>query len=305
MVETRTPAWPHAEHSRQVTVNGLRWQVQVMGQGPALWLLHGTGSAGLSWRDLLPRLASRCTVVVPDLPGHGQSAALPASAASMTGMARALAALAQALSLPPQAVVGHSAGAALALRACLDGGLAPRCLIGINAALLPFSGPARLVLPALARVLHHQPWLADRVADLVARRAADGAGLQRLVRSTGSTLDATGLALYGRLISDPAHVRGALAMMAHWDLDQLQRDLLRAVDRAASSQTPTRLPTLHLVTSARDATVPPRQARTLHDALAGRPGWDMHLHELPGLGHLAHEEAPGRLAELILSLLAV
>jgi magnesium chelatase accessory protein len=202
-------------------------------------------------------------------------------------------------------VVGHSAGAALALRASLDGGLAPRCLIGINAALLPFSGPARLVLPALARVLHHQPWLADRVADLVARRAADGAGLQRLVRSTGSTLDATGLALYGRLISDPAHVRGALAMMAHWDLDQLQRDLLRAVDRAASSQTPTRLPTLHLVTGARDATVPPRQARTLHDALAGRPGWDMHLHELPGLGHLAHEEAPGRLAELILSLLAV
>ena len=32
--------WPHSAHSRFVQAAGLRWHVQVMGQGPALLMLH-------------------------------------------------------------------------------------------------------------------------------------------------------------------------------------------------------------------------------------------------------------------------
>ena len=37
--------WPNREHSRFVTAAGLRWHVQVAGQGPDLLLVHGTAAA--------------------------------------------------------------------------------------------------------------------------------------------------------------------------------------------------------------------------------------------------------------------
>ncbi len=48
---------------------------------------------------------------------------------------------------------GHSAGAAILARLCLDGGLAPRLLVGLNAALKPFPGMAGFIFPAMARAL--------------------------------------------------------------------------------------------------------------------------------------------------------
>ena len=60
--------WPHAQHSRFVQAGGIQWHVQVMGQGPCMLLLHGTGSGNFSWRGLLPTLAQHFTVVAPDLP---------------------------------------------------------------------------------------------------------------------------------------------------------------------------------------------------------------------------------------------
>ena len=42
-----------------------------MGDGPDLLLLHGSGAATHSWRDLAPLLARDFRVIAPDLPGHG------------------------------------------------------------------------------------------------------------------------------------------------------------------------------------------------------------------------------------------
>ena len=68
--------WPNATASRFVAAGGVKWHVQVMGQGPVALLLHGTGSATHSWRDLAPLLARDFTVVAPDLPGHGFTSAI-------------------------------------------------------------------------------------------------------------------------------------------------------------------------------------------------------------------------------------
>ncbi len=90
--------WPHRSASRFVDAGGCAWHVQVLRSAPGqpvLWLLHGTGAASHSWRALMDLLAPHATLVVPDLPGHGFSGPLPG--VSLPGMARALAALADAL----------------------------------------------------------------------------------------------------------------------------------------------------------------------------------------------------------------
>jgi magnesium chelatase accessory protein len=73
-------------------------------------------------------------------------------------------------------------------------------------------------------------------------------------------------------------------MMANWDLSGLERDLGRL-----------RTPTL-LITGANDRTLPASESHRVRDLLPSAE-----LVELPGLGHLAHEEAPARVAELILA----
>ena len=75
--------WPNRDASRFVDVGRVKWHVQVMGSGPALLLLHGTGAATHSWRDLLPLLARDFTVIASDLPGHGFTEGRPAGGLAM------------------------------------------------------------------------------------------------------------------------------------------------------------------------------------------------------------------------------
>lgn len=45
----------------------------IAGSGPPVLLLHGYPQTHVAWRFIRPRLAQSFTVVVPDLPGHGNS----------------------------------------------------------------------------------------------------------------------------------------------------------------------------------------------------------------------------------------
>jgi len=108
--------WPNRQASRFVQAVGLRWHVQVMGAGPVLLLLHGTGASTHSWRDLAPLLAKSFTVIAADLPGHGFTSTPPAHRLSLPGMAQSVAELLRVLDLRPTLVAGHSAGAAILVR---------------------------------------------------------------------------------------------------------------------------------------------------------------------------------------------
>jgi magnesium chelatase accessory protein len=280
--------WPHHGSSRFVSAAGLRWHVQQMGpgetgpSGQAPWavLIHGTGAATHSWRGLMPLLARHFNVIAADLPGHGFTGPAPDRQMSLPGMAQALAALLATLQVTPQLIVGHSAGAAIGARLSLDGAVSPSAaLVSLNGALLPLGGLPGLLFPPVAKVMAALPF----VPRVFSWRAADAGSVRRLIEGTGSTLDATGVELYGRLLRDPGHAAGALSMMANWDLRPLESDFPRL-----------RAP-LTLVVGAKDLAVPPSQAQRV---LARVP--HASLVTLAGLGHLAHEEQPEALSSVVL-----
>ncbi len=270
--------WPHRAASRFVQAGGLSWHVQEMGQGPTLLLLHGTGASTHSWRDLLPLLARDFHVVAPDLPGHGFTEAPERDRLSLPAMARGLTALLGKLGVEPEGIVGHSAGAAIAMQMVLTGAVAPSCLISLNGALLPFKGVASQLFPSVARLLVLNPL----VPRLFAWRAGSTEAVTQLLEGMGSRLDARGQDLYQRLFSNRVHVASTLGMMANWDLEALGRSFGR-LD----------LPVL-LVVGAGDRAVPPGDAREVARRLP-----DARIETLPGAGHLIHEEKPGDIATLI------
>ncbi|GJE44029.1 alpha/beta fold hydrolase BchO [Methylobacterium soli] len=278
--ERESRDWPNRAASRFVQASGLRWHVQEMGppEAPAIVLVHGTGAATHSWRGLMPRLAERFRVVAPDLPGHGFSDPLPQGRLSLPGMAAALGELLRHLGCAPQVAIGHSAGAAILARLALDGGIDPRLLVSINGALKPFPGMAGILFPGMARILFLNP-----VTPRLFAWSADTAAVERLIRGTGSSLDRAGLDLYRRLFRKTGHIAGALGMMANWQLDALDRDLPKLCGRVL------------LIVGTNDKAILPDTAFAVRDRLP-----DARVETVRGLGHLAHEEAPDRVAGLIL-----
>jgi magnesium chelatase accessory protein len=273
-------SWPHAQHSRFVQAGSIHWHVQIMGQGPCMLLLHGTGSGSFSWRDLLPILAQHFTVVAPDLPGHAFTRRGPEGSLSLPGMSEALRALLLQLQLTPQVIVGHSAGAAIAAQMALQiERLAGSALIGLNPAWLPLPGVASWLFGPAAKLAALNPlsaWLAAKMA------AKTGAVSQWLGR-TGSTLGVQGLDLYTRVLSDSGHVHGVLSMMAAWQLKPL-------AERLHVLRNP-----VFMLVGAEDQTVPPALADQACQLLPQA----QQLRQA-GLGHLAHEQDPQGTAAQIL-----
>ena len=273
--------WPNRGKSRFLLAGGLRWHVQVMGpdigaRRPVILLLHGMGASTHSWRDLGPLLAERFTVVAPDLPGHGFTGHPAPALMTSDGMARSVATLLRALDATPALVVGHSAGAAVAARMMLGDLIAPVPIVSLNGALSPMPEHQGALYSLTARLLTNGP-AASWLFALQARRdkTVDG-----LLKATGSRIDADGRKFYGRLMSRPGHVGGALRMMARWNLDDLD---LTQLDVPVT-----------LIVGETDGMVPPADAARLMERLPqGR------VVMLPGLGHLAHEEEPGMIARLI------
>ncbi|MEL6700272.1 MAG: alpha/beta fold hydrolase, partial [Pseudomonadota bacterium] len=117
--------------------------------------------------------------------------------------------------------------------------------------------------------------------------AASPASVDRLLKGTGSQINADGKRLYLSLISSRSHVDGTLRMMANWSLDGLLARLPRNQQRT------------HLMVGDNDTTVPPK---TSEDAARRMP--HATLERLPKLGHLMHEEAPDLIADRVRAALA-
>lgn len=284
MDPARLPAdWPHRAKGRKLRVAPHEWWVVEDGpaEAPAILMLHGAGGSGHSFGALIPHLTERYRVIVPDLPGQGCTRAGGMRRLGLDAMAEDLAKLCAALGVRPAVTLGHSAGAAIALRMA---DLMPlRGVVGINAALGSFDGAAGVMFPLMARALAATPFVGAAVAKLWGTPAA----VEKVLATTGSPLEAEGRAQYLRLVQDARHVEGTLGMMAAWKLDGLMA----------------RLPSLPvpvlLIASDKDNAVPPKVSR---DAVAHMQAAS--YAEIAGYGHLVHEEAPEAVAVVLRDWLA-
>jgi magnesium chelatase accessory protein len=274
--------WPNRDLSRFVEADGYRWHVQEAraepSDAPVCVLIHGTGAATHSWRDIIPLLAQHYRVIAMDLPGHGFTRANHARGVNLPEMARSIAALLAELDVKPDLVVGHSAGAAIGLQLLLQNDwVVP--LVGLNPALLPFPGLAAKLFPTLAKMLFTNPFVA-----IIFSRMASGSGeVERFLRkSTGSVIDREGNEFYRRLFARSGHCDGAIRMMASWRLEDLERQLPDAVL------------TVMLVHADNDKAIPRSAVKRAAQLIP-----NCRFESIAGAGHLAHEEQPAQIAALI------
>jgi magnesium chelatase accessory protein len=271
--------WPYRQAARTLRVGLVDWYLIDIGPktAPAVWLLHGLGASGHSFRQMIGPLAERFRLIVPDLPGQGFSRAADTGRFGLDPMAEDLVALSVALQVPVNAAIGHSAGGALALR--LSELTEVKAVVGINAALGSFDGAAGVLFPLLAKGLAAAPF----AATLFSRLSGNARTVDRLLAGTGSHLSSEGRQMYLHLVRHPSHISGALGMMAQWRLEPL-------LERLAGLSVPTLL-----LTGDRDNAVPP----AVSDQAVAKMR-TAEVRHLASLGHLAHEEAPDGLAGMVL-----
>ena len=90
-------------------VNGVRLRYLIGGKGSPVVLLHGYAETSHMWRPIIPLLAERHTVIVPDLRGAGGSAK-PESGYDKKNMAVDIHELTASLGFDRVSIVGHDIG---------------------------------------------------------------------------------------------------------------------------------------------------------------------------------------------------
>ena len=268
--------WPLAEHSKFVESAPHRWHVQILGSGPDAVLLHGAGGATMSFRHLAPLLSETHRVVMMDFPGQGFTRMGTRQRSGLEPLSEDITRLLDTLDVEPAVIVGHSAGAAVALELTKSRPGTP--VVGLNPALGHFEGAAGWLFPLLAKAFALTPF----VPAVFSRAARSPGRIEGLLASTGSPLDPAGTALYRRLVSDPGHVNATLLMMAQWSIDGLLADLPDLETNAL------------FIVGERDGAVPPKVARKAAARMR-----DAEVTEFPGQGHLIHETAPRDVADAI------
>ena len=270
--------WPNRSKSRFVEAGGVTFHVQILGEGPTIFMIHGTGASTHSWHRMIPYFEGY-QLVMMDLPGQGFSSALPANS-GIDAMADSLAALIDVLDIDPIAVIGHSAGAALAIRLGLNAAVSEDCKIfALNAALKPYGGLLFFIFSPFAKLLALTPF----VARVTAKQAAADGAVERFMDETGSILQDQDIAYYRTLFSNPDHIAATLKMMADWNLKPLLQDAKHL------SQPVT------LLAGRDDGTV----NYTVSEGAAKRfPKATVQLFD--EAGHLMHEETPEPIAQAIL-----
>lgn len=263
--------WPNSEFSQFVAAGDLDWHVQLLGVGPKVLLLHGTGSSAHSWSPLTAQLAKHAQLIIPDLPGHGFTSGLSAEQTTLPGVCEQIVLLLDALELQPQLVIGHSAGAAIGAELSLGGWLETERLIAINGAFLPFGSVAAPVFSRMAKFLANN----TVIPAVTSWHGYFERPIRNLLRETGSEASPEMIGCYKTLLKRRSHVEGTLRMMAGWDLNNLKRAL------------PGMKIPMDMVVCENDKTLSPWQLERLSEFIVSSE-----LHRLPGLGHLGHEESP-------------
>jgi len=273
--------WPNRQHSSTVSVGGLDWHVQLTGKGPVVLLLHGTGSSTHSWSDLIPLLEAHAQVLVPDLPGHAFTLGAKLEDLTLDEIANSLQLLIEQLGIEaPSIVVGHSAGAPLALRFAVGSSKPPKLVIALNPSFIPppavytsFFGP---LLGPITR--------SSTLSSLLASLSPSLGMVDKLLDSTNTILPETRRVYYRKLFERSEHVRGSMNFMAAADIHKVlvEANLYRGK--------------LICVLGNQDAWIPVKPLEKIildYFPAAEIVKWEG--------GHIMHELEPNKVAQLILA----
>lgn len=119
------PQWlVHADTTRQalaahvekhaVTAGDTTWSYYSGGDGPTIMLLHGFAADKTVWLDVAGKLTAHFHLVIPDLPGWGESSRSVGADYSIQAQAARLQEFVQAIGVRDFVLVGHGTGAAVA-----------------------------------------------------------------------------------------------------------------------------------------------------------------------------------------------
>lgn len=112
---TPVPAASDSFDEWQIDLHGHRVIYRIAGNGPPVVLIHGMVNSSRHWEKVALRLASRYTVIAPDLIGHGDSAT-PRGDYSLGAHAASIRDLLSAIGIDRATVVGHSLGGGVAMQ---------------------------------------------------------------------------------------------------------------------------------------------------------------------------------------------
>lgn len=258
----------------------LDWAVRVRGVGRPLVLLHGFTGTGAAWDEHVDALAVSRRIIVPDLPGHGGTAAASPAQASVEHAADELARLLVAHDAAPADVVGYSLGARVALRLAVTHPSAVRRLV--------LESPTAGIETAEARVER-------RAADEALARRIERDGIEAFVTEwerhpifhTHSVmpLDRAARVRAMRLTNTTAGLAASLRGAGQGAMEPLFDRLALVTARTL------------VIAGALDGAGRPRAERVAH----GIPGSRLEIVE--GAGHTPHDEQPDTFRRLVLDFL--
>ncbi|MEP6514344.1 MAG: alpha/beta hydrolase [Parafilimonas sp.] len=109
---------------KKLNVSDCSVDLEIGGSGPALLLLHGFPETKFAWHKIAPKLVNDFTVVLPDLPGYGDSTGPVPDAKYENYSKRKIGAimmqLMHELGFETYRLAGHDRGARVAYRMALD-----------------------------------------------------------------------------------------------------------------------------------------------------------------------------------------
>jgi pimeloyl-ACP methyl ester carboxylesterase len=264
----------------EIRLHGHRLSYRIGGHGPVLVLIHGITNSSASWEPVLARLATRFTVIAPDLLGHGDSAK-PRGDYSLGANASLMRDLMIALGHERATIAGHSLGGGIAMQMAYQfperverlvlvssGGLGRQVTPLLRAVALP---GAEYVLPLLAS----QP--------LVSAGTKVGGWIQRIGLGVGLDISAmaSGFASLQDIEARRAFVHTARSVI------EIGGQRVSATDKLYLAEA---VPTL-ILWGDRDTIIPARHGIRAHALMPGS-----RLRIFDGARHFPHHDDPAGFA---------
>jgi pimeloyl-ACP methyl ester carboxylesterase len=267
----------------EIRLHGHRLSYRIGGRGPVLLLIHGITNSSASWEPVLAQLATRFTVIAPDLLGHGGSDK-PRGDYSLGAAASLMRDLMVALGHEHATVAGHSLGGGIAMQMAYQfperierlvlvgsGGLGREVTLALRAVALP---GAEYVLPLLAS----QP--------LLGAGAKLGGWIERIGVRFGA--DITAMAAGFASLQD-IETRRAFVHTARSVID-IAGQRVDATDKLYLAEA---VPTL-ILWGDRDSIIPAHHGIRAHELMPGS-----RLRIFAGAGHFPHHDDAAGVAAAI------